>query len=254
MKQCGNEAISPRSYLFVPGNRPERFAKALDAGADAIVCDLEDAVQPGEKEVARKYVLDCLAEGASLHVRINGFGTPWFSDDVASLAAHPGVAAIMLPKAETPEHIAAVLRDAHAALEVLPIVETARGFAQLDAMSRAPRVRRIVFGTLDFQLDLGIDGDGDELLMFRSRIVLASRLAGIDAPVDGVVTVLDDERAIEANARRGRCFGFGAMLCIHPKQLAPLHRAYSHSEEEKAWAARVLDAVDASGGALIAEM
>jgi citrate lyase subunit beta/citryl-CoA lyase len=116
----------------------------------------------------------------------------------------------------------------------------------------ASRVGRIVFGTLDFQIDLGIDGDGEELHLFRSQIVLASRLAGIGAPVDGVSTTIDDAAAIEADARRGRRFGFGGKLCIHPKQLEAVHRAYAWSEAEKTWAARVLQAVEASKGAAVA--
>jgi citrate lyase subunit beta/citryl-CoA lyase len=141
---------------------------------------------------------------------------------------------------------------AHRALQVLPIVETARGIAGLNALCGAQGVLRVAFGTLDFQVDMGIDGDGEELDAFRSQIVLASRLAGIAAPVDGVSTVFDDAKVLEHEARRGRRFGYGGKLCIHPKQIAPVHRAYAWSEEERAWAQRVLDAVQASGGAAVA--
>ena len=242
----------PRSYLFVPGNRAERFDKARAAGADAVIIDLEDAVQPGEKDAARDAVAGYVHASRPVWVRINGSDTRWFAADVAALAAHPGVAGIVLPKAETREQIDAVLSVAHASLRVLPIIETARGFANLDAVCAAPRVPRILFGTLDFQLDLGIDGDDETLHMFRSGIVLASRLAGLGAPVDGVSTVIDDAAAIEADARRGRRFGFGGKLCIHPKQIDAVHRAYAWSDADKAWAARVLEAVDASGGAAMA--
>ena len=163
-------------------------------------------------------------------VRVNASDTSWFNDDMAALVAQPGVAGIVLPKAETREQIDAVLAHAHPALSVLPIVETARGFANLAVLCAAARVQRIVFGTLDFQLDLGIDGDGEELHLFRSQIVLASRLAGIGAPVDGVSTTITDTEAIEADARRGRRFGFGGKLCIHPKQIDAVHRAYAWSD------------------------
>jgi citrate lyase subunit beta / citryl-CoA lyase len=169
-----------------------------------------------------------------------------------ALANHPGVAGIMLPKTETCEQIETVLRNAQASLKILPIVETAVGFANLTQICVTPRVERIVFGTLDFQVDLNIEGDGEELHLFRSQIVLASRLAGIAAPVDGVSTVLDDVAAIEFEARRGRRFGYGAKLCIHPKQIAAVHRAYAWTSEEQVWAARVLQAVETSGGAAIA--
>lgn len=247
-------AALPRSYLFVPGNRPERFEKAHAAGADVVIFDLEDAVQPDEKPAARAAVLAAVS-GQTLGrgwVRINGPDTPWFADDTAALCGQPGVAGILLPKAETSEQIEAALANSHPALSVLPIVETARGFANLALLCGASRVQRIVFGTLDFQIDLGIDGDGEELHLFRSQIVLASRLAGIGAPVDGVSTTITDTDAIEAEARRGRRFGFGGKLCIHPRQIDAVHRAYAWSDAERAWARRVLSAVEASKGAAVA--
>ncbi|HEV7831798.1 MAG TPA: CoA ester lyase [Caballeronia sp.] len=244
--------MSARSYLFVPGNRAERFEKAREAGADAVIFDLEDAVQPFEKSAARDTVLRHMDPARPAFVRINAADTSWFADDIAALANHPGVAGIVLPKADTRGQIETVLEHVHASLKILPIVETAFGFANLTQICTAPRVERILFGTLDFQIDLNIGGDGEELHLFRSQIVLASRLAGIAAPVDGVSTVLDDVAAVEFEARRGRRFGYGAKLCIHPKQIAAVHRAYAWTSEEQAWAARVLQAVEASGGAAIA--
>lgn len=255
-------AALPRSYLFVPGNRPERFEKAHASGADAVILDLEDAVPPDEKPAARAVVLAAVSgdatgpaarpEARPAWVRINGADTSWFNEDIAALAGQAGVAGIVLPKAETREQIEAVLALAHSASSVLPIVETARGFANLAVLCAAPRVQRIAFGTLDFQIDLGIDGDGEELHLFRSQIVLASRLAGIGAPVDGVSTTITDTDAIEAEARRSRRFGFGAKLCIHPRQIDAVHRAYAWSEADKAWAQRVLAAVETSQGAAVA--
>jgi citrate lyase subunit beta/citryl-CoA lyase len=244
--------VLPRSYLFVPGNRPERFEKAHAAGADAVILDLEDAVQPDEKPAAREAILTALSTTRPAWVRINSSDTRWFADDVAALAGHPGVAGIVLPKAETQDQVSTVLAHAHAALGVLLIVETARGFANLDVLCAASRVSRIAFGTLDFQIDLGIDGDGEELHLFRSQIVLASRLAGIGAPVDGVSTTIEDAAVIEADARRGRRFGFGGKMCIHPKQIDAVHRAFAWSEADQTWASRVLQAVEESKGAAVA--
>ncbi|CAE6821585.1 HpcH/HpaI aldolase/citrate lyase family protein [Paraburkholderia domus] len=245
-------ASAPRSYLFVPGSRPERFEKARAAGADAVIFDLEDAVQADEKLPARDAVFAQLDANRPAWVRFNAFDTPWFADEVAAFASHPGTAGVVLPKCETREAIDAVLAHAQPLLAIMPLVETARGIANLDALCSAPRVQRIVFGTLDFQLDLGIECEREALDMFRSRIVLASRLAGIDAPVDGVSTTLDDAQAIEAHARRGRSFGFGGKLCIHPKQLDAIHRAYAWTDAERDWASRVLRAAEQSGGAAVA--
>lgn len=241
----------PRSYLFVPGDRPERFDKALGSGADAIIIDLEDAVPPGGKAAARKSVTAWLTPTRPVYVRINGADTEWFKDDVDNFADHLGVAGIVLPKAETAEQIATVLKSAHAGLVVLPLVETAQGFWNMAELCRAPRVARLMFGSLDFEIDLGLADDNEALLAFRSQLVLVSRVAGIGAPVDGVTTALDDEVASFADAQRARRMGFRGKLCIHPKQIDPVHRAFSYTHAERAWAQRVLDTVAVSGGAAV---
>jgi len=240
----------PRSYLFVPGNRPERFDKALAAGADAVIVDLEDAVPPAEKDAARATVAAWLSADRPVVVRINGPDTEWFGQDLA-LARSPGVAAVMLPKAQRIEDIRAIVTAGSGAL-VLALIETAGGFANAQKIASAPGVARLVFGSIDFQLDLGIRGEDEELLTFRSQLVLVSRLAGIAAPVDGVSTAIDDAAQLEADAARARRFGFGAKLCIHPRQVATVNRAFSPTEEELAWARRVLDAAAKAGGAAVA--
>lgn len=161
--------MSARSYLFVPGNRAERFEKAREAGADAVIFDLEDAVQPFEKSAARDTVLRHMDPARPAFVRINAADTSWFADDIAALANHPGVAGIVLPKADTRGQIETVLEHVHASLKILPIVETAFGFANLTQICTAPRVERILFGTLDFQIDLNIGGDGEELTCSAPR-------------------------------------------------------------------------------------
>jgi citrate lyase subunit beta/citryl-CoA lyase len=256
-RHCGRRDVAvsaalPVSYLFVPGDRPDRIEKARAAGADAVIIDLEDAVQPQAKESARHAALNALDATRPLWVRVNGSETPWFADDVAAFARHAGVAGIVLPKAETASQVNQVHARAHAQLQVIPIVETARAFVNLSAICSAKYVTRVEFGTLDFQLDLGIEDEGEPLHMFRSAIVLSSRLAGIAAPVDGVSTAIDDAPAIEADARRGRSFGFGAKMCIHPKQVAAVHRAYAWTDAQKDWAQRVMQAVQASGGSAVA--
>ncbi|MCZ7561058.1 MAG: CoA ester lyase [Burkholderiaceae bacterium] len=239
-----------RSLLFVPGSRPDRFDKAMAAGADAVVVDLEDAVAPADKDRAREALAAWLAPGRAVIVRINGADTGWFRDDLA-LCARPGVSAVMLPKAERADDIAA-LRAAGAAT-VLPLVESAAGFAALAAIAGAPGVQRLAFGSLDFGVDLGMrDALEDELLFFRSQLVLASRLAGLQPPVDGVSTAIDDAARLRDDALRARRLGFGGKLCIHPRQVADVNRHFAPTEAERAWAQRVLDAAAASGGAAVA--
>jgi len=242
--------MTPRSYLFVPGDRKERIAKARASGADAVIVDLEDAVAPANKGVARAAVTGALDAAQSLVLRINGADTDWFGDD-ARLAAHPGVAAVMLPKAVSAEAVEA-LRAASGGKPVLALVESAAGMANLAKLAATAGVARLVFGSIDFQLDLDIADDDLALLPFRMQIVLASRLANLPPPVDGVTTALDDSARIEGEARRARSLGFGAKLCIHPRQVAIVNAAFSPSAAELAWAQRVVDAAAAADGAAVA--
>ena len=246
-------APQPRSYLFVPAERPDRIAKALASGADAVICDLEDAVAPAAKPAARQALADWLASAGGappkpLIVRINSVGSEWFDDDLA-LCKTPGVQAVMLPKAERADDIARVAAATGKA--VIALVETAAGMDELRAVARAPGVVRIAFGSIDFQLDLGIVGDGDALLAFRSQLVLASRVAGLASPIDGVSTAIGDAAAVSVDARRARSLGFAAKLCIHPTQVQAVNDAFSPSADEVAWARRVVDAMRDAGGAAI---
>jgi citrate lyase subunit beta/citryl-CoA lyase len=238
-----------RSYLFVPGNRPERFAKALAAGAHAVIIDLEDAVAPADKPAARDAVRAWLTPQHPVLVRINSADTAWFADDV-ELSGLPGVAGIVLPKAEQSADIA--LLRGKGAPAVLPLIETALGLHHALTLAQHPCVERLLFGSIDFSLDLGLHEGVEELQYFRSHLVLASRLAGILPPVDGVTTALDDGARILDDARRARRNGFGGKLCIHPKQLAHVHAAFAPTAEEVAWAERVLQAVETTNGAAVA--
>jgi citrate lyase subunit beta/citryl-CoA lyase len=238
-----------RSYLFVPGDRPERYAKALSAGADAVIIDLEDAVAPPAKEAARAALRAWLTPRQPVLVRINSADSAWFADDIA-LAGLPGVAGIVLPKAERSEDIARLMQAGAEA--VLPLVESALGLHHALELARQPGVERLLFGSIDFSLDLGLTECAESLQYFRSQLVLASRLAGILPPVDGVSTTLDDIDRIVADTLLARRYGFGGKLCIHPRQVAHVNAAFMPSTEEAAWAARVLQAAQKSDGAAVA--
>lgn len=238
-----------RSYLFVPGDRPERFDKAWASGAHAVIVDLEDAVAPERKAAARAALSAWLHPDHPVLVRINAADTAWFRED-SELAGRPGVAGIMLPKAERREDIE-TLRAA-GARAVLPLIETAIGFDQARALAATAGVERLAFGSIDFQLDLGISGEDDALLAFRSGLVLASRLAGVVAPIDGVCTAIDDPAPLAAEAAGARRLGFGGKLCIHPRQVQAVNAAFSPSGAEVGWATRVLQAAAGAAGAAVA--
>jgi len=242
---------APRSYLFVPGNRPERFTKACSAGADAVIIDLEDAVPFSEKATARAALAAWLSSSQPVLVRINGTQSEWFRDDV-ELCRHPAVMGIVLPKAQEAEEIGFIAERIGMDKSILPLIETARGMWQALDLAQTPPVQRLLFGSIDFQLDLGIDGEGEELLYFRSRLVLVSRVAGIHSPVDGVCQTIDSPEALRADSLRAKHLGFGAKLCIHPKQVAQVNQCFSPTPEEVAWATKVMKAAAAAGDAAVA--
>jgi citrate lyase subunit beta / citryl-CoA lyase len=243
----------PRTYLFVPGDRPERFAKALASGADAVVLDLEDAVQPEAKPAARQAVAQWLAQAQPAEVartvlRINDVASPWHVDDVTLLASRRATTA-MLPKAEGAQVFHA-LAASTPATAWLALIETARGVQAAAEVATAPGVQRLVFGTLDYALDMDLSGDDIGLEVPASLIAIASRAAGLAAPVAGVTVALGDEARLLADWARARAHGFGAKLCIHPRQVAPLHAAMQPIATELEWAQQVLAATQGALGAV----
>jgi citrate lyase subunit beta / citryl-CoA lyase len=237
-----------RSYLFVPGHRPERFDKACASGADAVILDLEDAVAPADKAAARENVSAWLAGGGSAYVRINAADTPYYADDAAGLVMHRGLKGLVVSKAASGAQLHELAAQMHDDAVLLPLIESASGFDALREIARAPRVARLLFGTLDFQVDTGMRGAGEQLLFFRSMLTFESVLAGLDAPVDGVTESIDDSERIRDETLYARNLGFGAKLCIHPRQIAAVHSAFDYSAEECEWARRVVEALKESRG------
>jgi citrate lyase subunit beta/citryl-CoA lyase len=246
-------SASARSYLFVPGDRPERFGKALASGADRVVLDLEDAVAPDAKAGARDAVANYLQarpaeERRRYVVRINDESTAWFDADLAMLGS-AGVAEVMLPKAERRETLE-LLRSHCPGITMLPLLESARGVLNAEALAAQPGVHRLVFGTIDYALDLDLSGDPVGLDFAASRLALASRAAGIASPVAGVTAEISDDDRLRADLARARAHGFGAKLCIHPRQVAVLHAALLPSAAELEWARRVVAATEGNPAAV----
>jgi citrate lyase subunit beta/citryl-CoA lyase len=243
----------PRTYLFVPGNRPERFAKAYATGTDAVVIDLEDAVAPAAKRQARDAIAQWSqhaadADRARTVVRINDAESAGFTDDLR-LLQDAGLWGVMLPKAESAGQVQAVLAVVPDAL-VLALIESANGVAKIHDVAGTVGVGRLVFGTLDYALDLDLDiADSPEgLASAASAIALASRVAGLPAPVAGVTPQIDDEPRLLADLAWSRRHGFGAKLCIHPRQVGAVQAALTPTEQALDWARRVLAAESASPG------
>lgn len=228
------------TFLFVPANRPERFAKAAGAGADAIIVDLEDAVAQQDKAAARSGLAEPIAQlgtDIAIFIRINGAGTAWHADDLAVVAALP-VTGVLLPKAESAHEIAAVRQQLPSTMKVIAIIETARGLASVDEVAAA--ADRLAFGSVDLAVDLGCAHERDCLLFARSRVILAARLVDGPAPIDGVSLSIKDEAAIQADARYGVRLGFRGKLLIHPAQISPTLRGLAPTDEDFHWAERIV--------------
>jgi citrate lyase subunit beta/citryl-CoA lyase len=242
--------LNPRSYLFVPGTRPDRFPKACAVGADVVILDLEDSVAPAEKGKARAAIAGWLSAALPVMVRVNTSESEWFQDDLA-LANSPGIIGVLLPKAERDDEIHTIVAKFGPDVPILPQIETAKGFRNAMALCGAENVQRLLFGSIDFQLDLGMLAEEEELLYFRSQIVLDSRLAGILPPVDGVTTDINSPDRVRADTLRARRLGFGGKMCIHPKQVPIVNECFAPTDQEEAWARRIVEASAAAPGAAI---
>lgn len=248
-----------RSLLFVPGHQPQRFDKALASGADAVIIDLEDAVPLDAKGKAREALAQAwpqwsAAQCVRLLVRINPAGSPWHGEDCALLTRLEGLGAVMLPKAESAAQLQQLRAALPAALPIVPLIESAEGFGQLESIARAEGVLRLGLGHIDLQADLGMacDADEAELAPARWALVTASRRAGLASPIDGVTTVTTDPEVVQRDALRSRRFGFGGKLCIHPAQIEATHAGLAPTAAERAWAERVLQAQAQAGGGAFA--
>jgi citrate lyase subunit beta/citryl-CoA lyase len=257
-----------RSFLFAPGNHKRRVEKALSLDADAVILDLEDAVATAEKPAARAAVAASFGapRRGRLYVRINAVDTEFCYGDLVAVV-RPGLDGIILPKLESAAALATVEwlleqleRDRGlmpGGIDLIPIIETARGLDRLGAILAATgRVRRVAFGAGDFTLDVNMvwSRAEAELAPARASIVVASRAARIEAPLDTVWVDLADREGLDASARTALGLGFQGKMCIHPDQIAVVNRVFTPSEAEITFAERVVAAfarAEAEGSAAI---
>ncbi len=242
-------AALARTLLFVPGNRPERFAKAVATAADLVIVDLEDAVPEENKAAARAAVAQWLSADGQAAVRVNGTKSVHYQQDVSVLAGLPGLQGVVVPMADDPAALAMLYQRLGRGVEIVALIETALGVVRAVELASTPGVSRLAFGHLDFAVDIGSSIEDDAMLMARSTLVVASRAAGLPGPVDGVTTSLDDPAVSAADAARARDLGFAGKLCIHPTQVEAVNVAFSPTGDELAWAHRIFEA-SAAGGAI----
>ena len=249
-----------RSLLFVPATTPERIPKALGSGADAVIVDLEDAVPADRKAEARDVLARFLKESAEpprppLFVRVNAPGTSWLEEDVEAVVL-PGLAGIVLPKAEDPGEVRALDASSFSLAEkrkceppgLIPVVESALGLVRaFDIASASSRSLALALGGEDFARDLGAvrTPGGEELSLARMQVVVAARAAGV-LPLDTVYTHFRDEAGLARDAEWARRVGFAGKLLIHPRQVETVNRAFSPRPEDVGEARAVVSAFDAA--------
>jgi citrate lyase subunit beta/citryl-CoA lyase len=251
-----NPLANARTLLFVPGNRPERFDKALASNPDAVVLDLEDSVPVAEKENARHSIGGAWkalrSQPVPIVLRINPPATDAGRADLTLLRSLDSPAAVMVPKAESAEALASV-RAAAPASDLLPLIESAAGLEALATVASALGVLRLVIGHIDFMADTGINCSPDEreLDPLRFAVAMQTRLRNLSLPIDGVTTAFADDDRLRSDVARAMRFGFGGKLCIHPRQVPVVHACMLPSSDEIAWAQRVMHANAAASGAAV---
>jgi citrate lyase subunit beta / citryl-CoA lyase len=245
--------ISPFTYLFVPGDRPQRFDKALASGADRVILDLEDAVAPGDKGSARSAIAAWLTQSAAARarilVRINDANTTWHVEDL-NLLRQIQPCTVMLPKCEDEHQIAAVHSCLTPLATVVALIESAQGIEALPRIAGAPGVSRLAFGALDYMVDLDIPAHSPALAHAAIQIAVASRAAGLAKPIAGVTPDMDTTR-VASDMQEAMNMGFGAKMCIHPMQVAAVRQTITPTEQEVAWAQRILLAWNAGAGGVL---
>ena len=257
-----------RTYLFTPGNHPRKVEKVFGAGCDVVLLDLEDAVAVAAKEATRDAVVEALKKPRRCrgYVRVNAIDTPFCYGDIEAIVG-PWLDGICLPKVESATDLKTVdwmisnleRRQGLEAgsIDLLPIIETAKGMgAVLEIANSGGRLRRMSFGAGDYTRDLGLiwTFEEKELAAARSEIVLASRIAEIEPPIDTVFIHIREHEAFERATQLGREFGFQGKLCIHPDQVPIANSVYTPSDDEVAWAQKIISSfeqAEAEGSASI---
>ena len=245
-------ALPIRSYLYVPGNDARRIEKAFASEADAVILDLEDAIAPSRKEDARKTVADMLRskQEKPVFVRINAPGSALAEEDIEAVVGL-SLSGLRLPKAESPEAVRRVaerLENLGCEASIQCLIESALGLELAFEIARAhEKVVGMSLGEADLAADLGVRGDAG-LLYARSRVVAATRGAGLPSPVQSVYTNVRDKDGLRRSTEEGKNMGFVGRSAIHPAQIEVINEVFTPTEEEVAEAKELLSRLEESAG------
>ncbi|ORV28308.1 HpcH/HpaI aldolase/citrate lyase family protein [Mycolicibacterium confluentis] len=239
------DPVLARSWLLVNGAKYDKFAVAARSKADIVVLDIEDAVAPKDKLSARDNVVRWLSEGNSDWVRVNGFGTAWWADDLAALAS-TSVGGVMLAMVESVDHVTETAKRLPG-VPIVALVETARGMERIAEIASAKSVFRLAFGIGDFRRDTGFGDNPLTLAYARSRFTIASTAAHLPSPIDGPTVGSSALKLSEATAVSTE-FGMTGKLCLTPDQCGTVNEGLSPSTEEIAWAKEFFAEFEREGG------
>ncbi|MFZ3580222.1 HpcH/HpaI aldolase/citrate lyase family protein [Virgibacillus sp. DJP39] len=238
------------TYLFVPGNQHDLIGKAIRSEADAVIIDLEDSVALSEKKNARDCLENYLEQNKmaskSIYIRVNEIKSKYWEKDVELVAKYPSLG-VMLPKTESAEDIHILNKRLSTEQKVIPLIETAKGVMfSYEIANSSQNIIRLAFGAVDYSLELGISitKNEHELIYPRSSLVLASRVAGIESPIDTVFVNIDDSEGLMEETKISIQLGFFAKLCIHPKQVSLINKLFLPTENEIQWAEQIVAAFE----------
>ena len=239
------DPVLARSWLLVNGAQYDRFAQAARSRADIVVLDIEDAVAPKDKLAARENVVRWLADGHSDWVRVNGFGTQWWADDLATLA-NTSVGGVMLAMVESVDHVTETAKRLPG-VAIVALVETARGLERITEIAAAKGTFRLAFGIGDFRRDTGFGDNPATLAYARSRFTIAAKAAHLPSAIDGPTVGSSALKLSEATAVSIE-FGMTGKICLTPDQCPTVNEGLSPSQEEIGWAKEFFTEFERDGG------
>lgn len=239
------DPVLARSWLLVNGAQYERFAPAARSRADIVVLDIEDAVAPKDKAAARANVTRWLAEGNTDWVRVNGFGTPWWADDLEMLTG-TSVGGIMLAMVESVDHVTETAKRLPD-VPIVALVETARGLERITEIAATKGTFRLAFGIGDFRRDTGFGDNPATLAYARSRFTIAAKAAHLPSAIDGPTVGSSALKLSEATAVSAE-FGMTGKICLTPDQCSTVNEGLSPSQDEISWAKEFFAEFQRDGG------
>lgn len=242
-------AISPeiaRSWLLVNAMKTELFGESAASRADAVILDIEDAVDPSHKDEARENVSRWLADGGRAWVRVNDATSPFWADDLAGLRGNPGLLGVMLAKTESADQVTESFHRMDGKTPVIPLVESAVGIEEANHIAKAQGAFRLAFGSGDFRRDTGMAATPEAMAYPRAKLVVASRVGNLPGPIDGP-TVGTNHPILREQSAITVMMGMTGKLCLAIDQTTVINEVISPTPSDVAWASDFMSDFEANG-------